>query len=284
MLTRRRLVKSAFGAALASTTAIKPASAWLRGNPFYNSPTQQFFDRLITPPTAARAALYNNLISSLVSAGVWSFLDVLAIYAAADSGTSFINLVQGAFTASIDEASGDPTFTPNVGWSGGQAYDNDDINTNFNPSTASGNYTQNNAMFCLWQIGAAQSSAAILIGSGGSPDIALYPEAPSTTNATWEINGNGSDITIPNLGTPAGFWLAQRTASNACALYQNGSLLGSSSNVSASPPSANIDAAAETLSSGNTVAAVGFGAALTGAQISALYNALQAYLTAVGAI
>jgi hypothetical protein len=241
---------------------------------------QQFFNRLLTLPSAARQTLYASLINGGVTDGWWALLDALYVFAAADSDTSLTNLVQASFKATLDTATGNPTFTTDRGWSGSGAGGQRDVNTNFNPSTASGaNFAQNNAMVCAWQLGTTQENADLVENLAADSHIEIIP-LWSDTHTYWAVNGNGTEVN-PILGLdPSGFWLAQRTASNAQELNRNGSQVSTSSNGSAALTNSNLIVGPRA----NTGAALGIGAALSNAQKTALYSRLQTYLHAVGAV
>ncbi|WP_336802535.1 hypothetical protein, partial [Kaistia sp. MMO-174] len=74
-----------------------------------------FFARLTNQPTTARKKLYNDLIVSLKTAGVWAKLDALYVLAAADAQAARQNLVANAYNIS---ASGSPVFTADRGYTG----------------------------------------------------------------------------------------------------------------------------------------------------------------------
>lgn len=242
----------------------------------YSSQAQQFFDRLITPPAPTRATLYAALVDTLVPDGTWGALDGLLTLAAADSGTSLINLKQAAFQGVTVHVTGFPTFTPDVGWNGTGAGTAQTVSF-FNPSTEGQQYTRNNAMICGWQIGNAREALFVDDVGGGSNEV--WPQG--VTNTYWAVNSNNfAEIPVPNPPSNAGFWLVQRTASNACAVYQNNALFNSSGNPSGPLNNGNIVLGTRT----NTALAIGWGAALTSGQQTTLYTALQTYLHAIGAV
>jgi hypothetical protein len=255
--------------------------AWSHGISAFSPQSQQFFDRLLTPPSEALASYYSAFTKSLVTAGIWQNLDVLALYATQGSDASLINLSQSSFQEGFDTISGNMTFASNVGWTGGGAPGQNDINTFFNPSAASANYSQNNAMFCTWQIG-GNAATGLIADSANDNAILLAPLQGG--NIDWAINGNGALVSTANSGDGSGFWLAQRTGTNSSAIYRNGALAATSTNVSAALTNSDIVVGTSTASSGNSVAAFACGAALTAGQITALYDAMFAYLRAVGAI
>ena len=250
----------------------------------YRPQTRAFFDRLITPPNPANARLYDNLVGSLVDAGIWAVLDFFMIYAANDRGTSLIDAVQSLYLNTIDNNTGIPTFTASAGWTGGYAPLGCDVNTNFNPSTAAGHFTQNNALLFLWQIGGIAASSTLVTDATNTSQVTLNPLYSGSANTRWAINGDGTLILTANTGTGAGFWAMQRTASNACSLFLNGNQIATSTNASASLTNNNLVGAVGTATTGNTIAALGVGSSLNSTQHSALYAAIYSYLNALGAV
>lgn len=249
------------------------------GAPRNSAEVQQFFDRLITLPSAARQIQYATLINSLVLGGVWAHLDVLDVLAAADSGTALLNLRHAPFKATLDTATGTPTFTVDRGFSAMGAPGNNSVNTNFNPSTAGGQFTQNDAMVAGWQLGTTQENRYLITDPGNSAKIEILPKW-SDGKSYWGMNGNGTEIATTNAADGSGFFLMQRTASNACEIHRNDVLMATSTNASAALENAKIVTAPIL----NTAAAIVIGGSLTSGQQTTLYNALQTYLHAVGAV
>src|SRR5262249_44608631 len=154
----------------------------LTGN---SSTVQQYLNRLPTPLTGSDEAIVAAYIDGLVSDGVWSRLDFLHLYVTADAANWPVNLISSSFTASLASGVGNPpTWTSRAGiagHSGASTY----IDPNFNPSTAGGNYSQNDAMVCCWQSAPSAASTADLIHCGAT--VALI--ARYTDNKTYfQIN------------------------------------------------------------------------------------------------
>jgi len=95
-----------------------------------------------TLPSSGQQVLQNQLVVDLKDAGVWSKLDLFYVFATdGDSDFASINW-KDPNNHEITEFNS-PTFTTNQGWStdGTSSY----LNTNYNFSTDSNNYTQNDA-------------------------------------------------------------------------------------------------------------------------------------------
>lgn len=93
-------------------------------------------------PSAPQQIKQNNLVLALKSGGIWNKLDVLYIFAN-DGGSNFATLNWKSPNNNQATLINTPTFTTNEGFMGNgtSSY----IDTNFNPSTQSINYTTNNA-------------------------------------------------------------------------------------------------------------------------------------------
>lgn len=237
---------------------------------------QQFFDRLLTPPTSAREALYAALIDGLVADGVWAKLDVLNVCCAFDEATALANLVQTSYLSSREQSAGAATFTADQGWSAGSVLRR--VTTNFNPSTASSpNFTRNDGMVALWIYSTATvTQNAMGIGNAGTDigTVELYPKYNST-DAYFALN-NPPDTTATAGADSSGFFIVQRTASNASAMYRNDGLIGSASVASTAVSNAKIFVRCE-----HSTRAYAVGASLTAGQRTALYTRLSTFITAV---
>lgn len=247
----------------------------------FSAEVQQFFDRLITLPTAPRQALYADLIDALVAAGVWSKLDALWVYAAADQATALTNLKSSSFAATLVTSGGTPTFTTDVGYTGGGI--NICVSSGFNPSTAGGNYARNDALVACWNKSPGDSATQLFRFAGTDNGLILFPfyDNPDPTHSTdYRINDNSDTFGDNLVADASGFWLAQRTGANATALYRNDTSV-LTGNVASQ---ALVNDTILFLSGPWQGTAAAVGASLNSSQRTAFYNALQTYLTGVGAI
>jgi hypothetical protein len=264
---------------------MRPFSPFRFGNPAAlagggasnSAEAQQFFDRLLTPPTAAREALYNALIDGLVADGVWAKLDALYIFAAADEGTALENLIQTTYQAARWQSSGAATFTIDQGFNAGSGLRQ--VTSNFNPSTATApKFTQNDGMVFFWSYTTAQiSQPAVLIQAilgAGLDTVSIYPKW-SGGQIYARCNG-ATDLTGTNSGDSSGLYLVQRTASNAQALYRNSTLMVSNSAASSAVSNGQIACRCE-----HSTRCFGIGSSLTAPQRAALEARLTTYIAAV---
>lgn len=241
----------------------------------YSAQTQQFFDRLITLPSAWRQALYSNLIDALVAGGVWSNLDVLMVMAAEASGTAVTNLVSSSFTPTLVTTAGIPVFTVDRGYTGAGV--NSCISSNYNAATAGGFYAQNSAMICCWNLTSA-AHANPLWRTIANLNIECWPRYTGDLFLSM-LNSSATENSITN-SDASGLCLTNRTASNAYTAERNNAILATYSTASVAPENGNLFFVMGPFQG----AAYAIGASLTTGQKTTLYNALQTYLHAVGAV
>ena len=242
-------------------------------SPGFSVQTQAFFDRLFTPPEADRAALYGDLIDSLVAAGVWDLLDCLYVFAAVDQLTALTNLVAEAPRAIWPVQLG--SFIPDNGLIplGTSNY----LDTGFNPSQAL-HFAQNSASLFAWNL----TSTAQLGYMLGSAESHISPDDDLADNHTfWAINTAPESDAGVVASDASGFWLTTRSDATTCQLSRNGAQLAASSAASVRPGTTNITAV-----NNNTcqLAVMGAGGALSADQSDALFNSLQSYLQSIGTI
>lgn len=259
-----------------------PANRGVLGAPIYCAQASAFFQRLASQPSAARKALYNTMISALVSAGVWSKLDTLYMFAAADQATALTNLVSASFGAT---AVGTPTFTTDQGFTGATGKY---VDSNFNPSTAGGQFQQNSASAFAWGslvAGIAGATIGNATDTNSNP-AEIYPRY--VDNTMYGNLGESTESTIATGQTDgSGLRALSRTAGSGYAAYKGaGTLI------------ANVTAASTALANKKiaffvgqsahyytgTVYCGGFGAGLSGSDVNALYGALHPYLQAVAGL
>lgn len=220
-----------------------------------------------------------KLRAGLRADGVYQGLDRLWIFAQPTAAQARIDLIAGA-SATINNA---PTFTANRGYTGDglAAY----VDTNFNPSTAGGHYTQNSASYGLWVYNDPGGAIGEPMGNDDNNWTIIQFRAAGAIQA-------GINQTLsPPLWTPAartGLTALDRTGASAMAAYNNGVSSATGSGASTAPVSRNFTVLGANSSSGVVnfstagVSAAFLGGALGSAGQAALYNRLRTYMTAVG--
>ena len=247
----------------------------------FSAEAQQFFDR-VSDPGATRKAHYATMIDALVAAGVWAKLDVFYVFAAADAATALTNLKSSSYGAT---AVNSPGFTADRGYvsDGSTSY----INTNYNPATAGGNYTLDDAHVSGWNCTSDTADAlAQLLGSSTVADeIGIIPKFSGNVF----VRANDGSTGIANANRQ-GHYIGSRTNSTTLEAYKNGVSIGEpGSDTSTSIPSRNVFALArngggtpDRLNTDET-ASISLGGGLSDAQALAFYGALNTYMVAVGA-
>jgi hypothetical protein len=179
----------------------------------------------------AHTIAYTTLICGLVTDGVWTKLDFLHVYGTQDATNALLNLVSSSFSATLVNV---PSFTADQGFTGDGSTSY--INTGFNPSTAGGNYTQNNASFGMYD----RTSTVIVTNSplmgtyDGTNVSAYYPNGGD--NFLYARINSGFDGGAGASINHQGFFMLSRTGATAVAVFKNGSSLYSTATSSTGLP------------------------------------------------
>ncbi len=261
-------------------TLVTETGAVFNGTPETEAST--LFAAMSTAPTLSRQYAINALIAALKSAGIWTKLDVLQVFAAADAQAASLNWKNPAtFTASPQSS---PTFTADRGYNGDGAASY--VNTTWAPSNGV-NYTQDSATIFAWsRTSAAESDDAKgILGSGTTTAVRLTTRS-SANLLRYRINQASSSSGGSGITDGSGLYAASRSGAAATQAYRNGAtsgLAGSVASGALSSVTLNIGRLNTTAFSSAQCAAWGAGSNLSAAEHLSLYNALRAYLIAVGA-
>jgi hypothetical protein len=232
---------------------------------------------------------YTNLINGLVSDGVWSKLDVLYVFATADTTTALLNLKSANFTGITH---GPPTFTVDRGFTGADLSTTIWIDSGFNATTASGaGFTANSCHISAWVDTNGASNIVIGIeGDTGTNRTNIYPWNSTTGNSEFRINDSGSSAGV-SIGNSTGHWVASRTSSTVSTGYRNGSSVATPNAAAGTLQNGNIyvlavhnivNGASGYHGSSQQVSAASIGAGLSSTDASNFYTRLRTYMTAVG--
>lgn len=281
MLRRRSLIRTGLAAAglLAARECLASQRLILLGNgkyKFKNSQAAAVAAAFTNPPTNARALLIDNLVGSLLTAGVWSQLDLLYIIAAADSQAASINWVSPSNFGLI--AVNSPTFAANQGYTGNGS--NSRLRTQYTPSVNGSNYTQNSASVWTWSRTNVANNGADA-GSLGTNNVFVSPKDVSNN---FNVQINDATTSSKSNASSVGFFGAQRTNSTTKNKWINGVIFDTTTVTSTGLPSQEqwVCGADSTSFSIRQIAVAAWGASLSGNEL-AFYNAITTYLQAVGA-
>lgn len=216
----------------------------------------------------------NTLITNLKSDGVWTLLDRLWLFAAANTQSALTCLK----SRNPATTSGSPAFETNRGYTGAvNAY----IDTGYAPDPNAVNWQQDNACFFAWNNTSGIRTNA-LVGSNVANRNKLYPEHASN-DTRWSINVVSSQTSSTGITGNNGLWSVDRSFATTTDLYFNGSKIDTSTMgsgaLSTSPIYVFRDA---TLYTTRQCSCFGAGAALPGELQTALYTRLRTYMSSVG--
>jgi hypothetical protein len=222
--------------------------------------------------SAGRQSIVNDLIVDLKADGIWDKLDRLWLFAAEDAPGALTDLVG----LSLATATNSPTFTADLGYTGASTKY---IDSNFNPSTAGGNYAQNSASLAAWTETTTGIAGAI-VGASVPSTYQIYSRYSDDT-AYWRINITSDVAQASTDGS--GWWLASRTGANQSDLYRNGASFDSDAGASVGPSNVNVYFLRNSTEyfTGSVSAGL-IGGGLNSTEDGNLYTRVSTYMTAVG--
>ncbi len=221
--------------------------------------------------TAARKGLINTAIAAIKTAGVWDKLDVLQVYAADTEANALLNWKADAINATNNGA----TFTADRGFDGDAAATW--VSTGFNPTSVAGQYVRDSAHMAVW----VETDGADTDGHG-------IATTAYVRHASSNLTGRINDATTSTIGagSATGHHMLVRRGASDKRGFVNGAQVGSTlTTASTGLPNAIAGVGrwnANATYTDDRVACFHAGAALSDAEITALYDALRAYMTGVG--
>jgi hypothetical protein len=230
--------------------------------------------------SGARMALVDALIFDLKACGAWARTDDYVIYAAESEIQGLVTLKRRLTHVAFNS----PSFAANQGFQGNGS--NQHINTSWSYGAGGQQYTQNDARYGFWMHTA--STAGHVMGTDN-----LY--------ATWiqeavlmrfGINGTaaGNYDSYAHGGNTTGWFTAERTAAAVTACYRNNVVQTTGTRASAAPeafPAYVLGASRANNGpvigpSNGRVAMAFYGASLSSGQAAGEYDAVRAFMTAIG--
>lgn len=251
-------------------------------------------ERFTTPPTTERAELIETTLEALDAAGLRAKLDCLYL-AGADEQCSRQNWIQDAYNLT---ANGSPAFTSDRGFYGngnGSGVGTAELLSGFNPTTAAGHFVQNDASIGFYVNDSPSPTTASSFdysGGNGTTSSGATFSRPLTSASAMAQRLNTATTVNATLDvdkrTRLGFKAISRVDGTHVSAYANGVKQGSSiANTSVSPFNADIRilhaGSAGTTYGQDRVAAAFWGAGLSDAEMTDLYDIILDYLTAIGA-
>jgi hypothetical protein len=237
--------------------------------------TRALIGAMTAEPRRARTFLIDNLIAALIDAGVWAKLDQFYLLAATDSQAARLNWINPAAAAT---AVNSPTFTTNRGYAG------DGVTSYLIGAAIDGaNFAQDSAAIFAWSLTDAATTTGI-VGNDGFLNASIRPRTISNNLDSRLNNTTTSSVAVVD---SLGLFVLSRGASANYDRYRNAASLGAAAVASTAAAAGNLIALRDFNSySTRQIAAFGSGGYLAAAEVTALYNALYAYLhdSTVGAV
>lgn len=228
-------------------------------------------------PSMARQATINTLVSTLVSAGVWTKLGVLYVFAAADSQAACLNWKAPSGIAALPTSS--PAFVADRGFNGDNLAAHIDTRIAWN---AIPGLAQDNAHLGAY-VSFGGTSQLAMAGTNGSNNVIL---GRSAGNLATRLN-NGTIVTAdPVPGVGAVHICASRALAAQFDRYVNGAAVTVGVQASSAIPTGNLTGLRANTSFAAAAAslrALHAGPALTATEVAAVRDAIQAYMAAIGA-
>lgn len=243
----------------------------------YDPGANALFARMSSQPNSARKKLISDTIVALQAASIWSKFDVLYLFAAHDSQAALLNWKSSSYNATLVST---PTFTIDRGFT----CPSSTKVSGPNPTTVAGQYTINSAHFSSWSRTNRQSNSA---NFGGDPSTPYYVAIIRDTNNRIQSYINGVQLfsVSGSVTNSTGLFVVNKSAANDQQAYRNGTSITSNSTNSGGLPNSAIGwgGAFGTTGDGGEYAMGSMGASLSAGEQVDFYNAIQAYMTAVGA-
>lgn len=263
---------------------VSPASAALALT-IGDTDAAAYIAAMTVQPNDTRRGVIDDFVVALKAASIWAKMDCLHLLAAHDNQAARLNAkAPSTFTLA---ATTSPVFTADQGYKGTGAglTTGGFLQSTFNPTTApSPQLVQDSAHLAVWVRQASSAAANGLFRElgGGQSFIASKNAVASQMNC--QANSAGTDL-IATAGTGVGFYAWSRQLAANYHAFFNSTDLGTTVRASAAMVAGSFSVLRA--GSGYSDAQVSFacwGAGLSAADEAALYSAVSAYLTAVGAI
>jgi hypothetical protein len=231
---------------------------------------------MTTPPSGARLVAIDTLVAALIDGGVWSRLGLLHVFAAADAQAALLNWK--APTGTPAAVVGSPTFTTDRGYAGN---DTDGYVSTQQAWNAIPGVAQNDCHAGAYGVMAVADPLVGIAGVASAVTIAFAAGPVLSTRLNHGASVVGDTITT----TPTHF-LVSRAASNTYERYIDG-VAGTAGSVNSTTPTTGtlvgLHNGTAFAPSSFSLRALHAGSALSAPQALALAQALEAYMTAVGA-
>jgi hypothetical protein len=252
----------------------------------YSAEAVALFARMSSQPDSVRKGLINDLIVALKTAGVWTKLEVLYLFAAHDAQAARLNWISSSFDATTANS---PVFTTDRGYAGDGSTSY--LSTGWNPSLSSIFLLNASSVGVYINAGADTADnnrfTCGVRDTGTNDGVNICPRGATTIRG--RINNNAQAV-FGAVSTNRGSTAIVRSSSVTLTAYRDGSAAGVADpftstarpNLTAYVCGVNGSGALQS-SLPDRIASVYFGGVLTAIEVAALHSARLTYLTAIGA-
>jgi len=242
-----------------------------------------------TAPSSGQLGDIDDMVSALKTDGIWSTLDVFYLFAQDGSkGAGEVNMVDPD-SYGLTEPGSSVTWTSDVGITPYISSDNKYYNSNYNPNTAGGNFSQNDAHLTT-MVSNSNITSSVVYFAGAIQStyfIRMYLYSPSDLRLYAYLNSNGQTTITVTRDSNNHMLSGSRTGATTYNSYIDGGSAAANSSPSTGVPNYNIYIGA--LNNGGSLAGGAFatppkiqiacwGGSLTSGEISDLWDTLNTYI------
>lgn len=259
-----------------------------KGGVTYGAEAQSVFAAFDTAPTLTRkaqidAAVAHLLAAPLSGANVWSKLDTLQVYKAADQQAALVDWKAPSARTAL--AINSPTFTADYGF--GFNGSNNEVDTQFNPGDGvAHNFLRDDASFGIWQVAHPGTPVGSIAGwFDGSDGITLQLWNGAAVSGAFGYRLNQATATNDAATSGVGVGIATRSGASATSFSRDGARTHTHSIASTTLNDATLRVGRVTTTSytAGDVSATFAGGALTEDEEVDVLNALLGYSSGVDA-
>jgi len=253
--------------------------------PSYDPDAAAFFARMATDPGATRKGLYNDLFLALKTgavsgANIYAKLDAVWLIAAHEQSTAILNLKGTSYTLIPSGTMGTtpPDFTVDLGYLGDGV--GKWLDTGIADNAGGINWSRDSMMMGAW-VNNNIAGGGNSFGLAANANVRIQPNSGGTQSGRAHTS---TSVSLAGAPTRQGFVAVNRSGASAQELYRAGASIATSGASSVAPAASNLSLLLSntTVWSQDRIAAAVVGGSLTANEHLDLYNALNAYLTAIG--
>ena len=240
--------------------------------PYSEEEYMTVYNAMTNKPSSSVATAQNTFVKALVDGSVWTKMDVLYLFAQENNnaGEALINWKNpGTYNATLSGTSV-PTFASLEGFTGQGG--NSIITTGWIPSSHASNYTLNSASIGAY-LRIDQSNTIQVFSAAGDYSSYLVPR--NGTSATAKLNCTNTQD-FATVADSLGLFTISREDSSYVDIFKRGSFVNDLTCASAGLPTAELTF----IGSSTNQISFGFaGSKFSEAEVTIIYNAIQAYMT-----